>query len=154
MTEFSNLKLHSTLIKNLEKEGYKTPTPIQLQTIPALLEKSDLLGIAQTGTGKTAAFSLPILHRLASNYRPLTPRACRALILSPTRELAGQIHESIRSYGRSLKLSSDVVYGGIPINRQIRALSQGADILVATPGRLIDKIQQPTRPPNQNIHPL
>ena len=142
MTDFSNLKLHITLLKNLEKEGYKTPTPIQLQTIPVLLDKSDLLGIAQTGTGKTAAFSLPILHRLATSYRPLTPRACRALILSPTRELAGQILESLRTYGRSLKLSSDVVYGGIPINRQIRALAQGVDILVATPGRLLDLVNQ------------
>ena len=142
MTEFSTLKLHSTLLKNLEKEGYKTPTPIQLQTIPSLLDKSDLLGIAQTGTGKTAAFALPILHRLATSYRPLTPRACRALILSPTRELAGQILESLRTYGRNLKLSSDVVYGGIPINRQIRAMAQGVDILVATPGRLLDLVNQ------------
>jgi ATP-dependent RNA helicase RhlE len=142
VTEFSTLKLHSTLLKNLEKEGYKNPTPIQLQAIPDLLDKKDLLGIAQTGTGKTAAFSLPILHRLALSYRPLTPRACRALILSPTRELAGQILESLRTYGRSLKLSSDVVYGGIPINRQIRALAQGVDILVATPGRLLDLVNQ------------
>lgn len=142
MTEFSSLKLHSTLLKNLEKEGYKNPTPIQLQTIPSLLDKRDLLGIAQTGTGKTAAFALPILHRLATSYRPLAPRACRALILSPTRELAGQILESLRTYGRNLKLSSDVVYGGIPINRQIRSLAQGVDILVATPGRLLDLVNQ------------
>jgi ATP-dependent RNA helicase RhlE len=97
VTEFSDLKLNPALLKNLTKEGYTTPTPIQLQSIPVLMEGSDLLGIAQTGTGKTAAFSLPILHRLASSYKPLAPCACRALVLSPTRELAGQILESLRT---------------------------------------------------------
>ena len=142
VTEFSDLKLNPALLKNLTKEGYTTPTPIQLQSIPVLMEGNDLLGIAQTGTGKTAAFSLPILHRLASSYKPLAPRACRALVLSPTRELAGQILESLRTYGRNLKLSSDVIYGGVPINRQIRAVAQGVDILVATPGRLLDLVNQ------------
>ena len=142
VTDFASLKLHSTLLANIAEQGYVHPTPIQLQAIPPLLAGEDLLGIAQTGTGKTAAFALPILQRLAVSYRPLAQRSCRALILSPTRELAGQIDENLRLYGHKLRISSDVIYGGIPINRQIRALARGVDVLVATPGRLLDLVNQ------------
>ncbi len=138
MTTFSELNLAAPILKALAAEGYETPTPIQAQAIPPLLAGSDLLGIAQTGTGKTAAFALPILDRLARDRRPLRPRTCRALILSPTRELAGQIADSIRAYGRNLRVAVSVVVGGVSIGPQARALQQGVDVLVATPGRLVD----------------
>ncbi len=127
-------------MKALEGEGYQTPTPIQAQAIPHVLGGRDLLGIAQTGTGKTAAFALPILHQLAANRKAAPKRGCRVLVLSPTRELASQIDASFRTYGRHLGLSSTVVFGGVAASPQIRALANGVDILVATPGRLIDHL--------------
>ncbi len=142
MTSFADLGLNQALLDTLIKEGYETPTPIQAGAIPILLSGKDLLGIAQTGTGKTAAFALPILHKLSlSNQRPFK-RSVRTLILSPTRELASQIAENIRQYGRNLPLSVTVAFGGQPIFRQIRALERGVDILVATPGRLLDLMSQ------------
>ncbi len=123
-------------------EGYVSPTPIQEQCIPHVLEGKDLLGSAQTGTGKTAAFTLPLLHRLASNPRQIQKGTPRALILAPTRELAAQIGESIRAYGRFLRLSHTVIFGGVNQTPQVRALNRGVDILVATPGRLLDLMQQ------------
>jgi ATP-dependent RNA helicase RhlE len=123
-------------------EGYITPTPIQEQCIPHLLEGRDLIGTAQTGTGKTAAFTLPLLQRLASSDRRPRPGTPRALILAPTRELAAQIDESIRVYGRFLPLRHTVVYGGVSQFHQVKALNRGVDILVATPGRLLDLVRQ------------
>ena len=129
-------------MKALAAKGYDIPTPIQAQSIPALLEGRDLCGIAQTGTGKTAAFALPSLHRLAASPRNRAPGSCRMLVLSPTRELASQIAQSFADYGKFMNLSVAVVFGGVPINRQIRQMGQGVDILVATPGRLLDLIDQ------------
>ena len=142
VTLFTELGLSAALIKALAAEGYETPTPIQARAIPDLLKGRDMLGIAQTGTGKTAAFALPILDRLSLHKERPAPKTCRALILSPTRELAAQIGESFRAYGKFLKLSHAVVFGGVSINNQIRSLSQGVDILVATPGRLVDLIDR------------
>ncbi|HVO15082.1 MAG TPA: DEAD/DEAH box helicase [Alphaproteobacteria bacterium] len=137
MTTFSELDLIESLQRALAEEGYTTPTPIQSQAIPPLLQGRDLLGVAQTGTGKTAAFALPILQRLAQG-QPRGRRSVRALILTPTRELAAQIADSFARYGRHLKLSHAVVYGGVGKVPQIRALRAGVDILIATPGRLLD----------------
>jgi ATP-dependent RNA helicase RhlE len=123
-------------------EGYVTPTPIQEQCIPHLLKGRDMLGNAQTGTGKTAAFALPLLQRLSKNYRRLQKGTPRALILAPTRELASQIGESIQAYGRFLLLSHTVIFGGVNQSRQVKALNLGVDIVVATPGRLLDLMQQ------------
>ncbi len=123
-------------------EGYTTPTPIQEQCIAHLLQGRDLLGSAQTGTGKTAAFTLPLLQRLASNSSRPRSRTPRALILAPTRELAAQIGESIRTYGRFLRLSHTVIFGGVSQVPQVKAMNRGVDILVATPGRLLDLMQQ------------
>ena len=142
MTYFSDLGLAEPLVRALAAKGYADPTPIQRQAIPALLEGRDLLGIAQTGTGKTAAFSLPSLHRLAAKPKARSNAACRMLVLSPTRELAAQIAENMRGYARYLNLSVQCVFGGIPIGKQARALVPGCDILVATPGRLLDLIDQ------------
>ncbi|MGG5809951.1 DEAD/DEAH box helicase [Falsiroseomonas sp. CW058] len=141
---FNDLGLDARILQSLTEEGYEAPTPIQAQAIPHALSGRDLLGIAQTGTGKTAAFGLPLLHRLAqAKGRP--PRGgCRALILSPTRELASQIADSLKAYGRHLGLSVAVVFGGVPHGPQRRALSAGIDILVATPGRLQDHLDQGT----------
>jgi ATP-dependent RNA helicase RhlE len=141
MTSFQDLGLSAPLLRALSDEGYTTPTPIQAQAIPHVLAGRDLLGIAQTGTGKTAAFALPILQRLAENPHRPAPRTVRALILSPTRELALQIADSFRTYGRHLGFSVATVFGGVPHGAQIRALARGVDILVATPGRLIDHMQ-------------
>ena len=126
----------------LAMEGYVTPTPIQEQCIPHLLKGRDMLGNAQTGTGKTAAFALPLLQRLSNNYRRLQKGTPRALILAPTRELASQIGESIQAYGRFLHLSHTVIFGGVNQSRQVKALNLGVDIVVATPGRLLDLMQQ------------
>ena len=126
----------------LTEAGYITPTPIQSQAIPLLMEGRDLLGIAQTGTGKTAAFALPILDRLGRRRRKSPPRNTRVLVLTPTRELASQINDSFAKYGRHLRLSRSVVYGGVGQQPQVRALARGVDILVATPGRLIDLMNQ------------
>ena len=142
MTTFTDLKLEAPLLQALDAEGYVTPTPIQAQAIPHVLAGKDLLGIAQTGTGKTAAFALPMLQRLAAHVPNRKPMTCRALILSPTRELATQIAESFRTYGRNLKMSVLTVFGGVGHVPQARALRAGVDILVATPGRLIDHINE------------
>jgi ATP-dependent RNA helicase RhlE len=142
MTTFTDLKLSAPLLQALATEGYETPTPIQAQAIPALLEGRDLLGIAQTGTGKTAAFALPLLQRLTSTDRRATPRHVRALILTPTRELCVQILDSFRTYGRHLRLSRVAIYGGVSQGPQVQALSRGVDVLVATPGRLLDLMNQ------------
>ncbi len=140
LTLFTDLGLAEPILRALSQEGYETPTPIQAQAIPPIRDGRDLLGIAQTGTGKTAAFALPILQRLAAGHRPYLPRGCRALVLSPTRELASQIADSFRTYGRHLKLSLAVVFGGVSMGNQVRALSRGVDIVVATPGRLLDHL--------------
>jgi ATP-dependent RNA helicase RhlE len=142
MTSFADLRLAEPLTRALAADGYETPTPIQQQAIPPLLEGRDLLGIAQTGTGKTAAFALPILHRLAAAARRPARRTCRALVLAPTRELALQIAESFSRYGRFLALRTACVFGGVSERPQIQALLPGVDVLVATPGRLLDLIGQ------------
>jgi ATP-dependent RNA helicase RhlE len=142
LTQFSDLGLAPTLLAALRTEGYETPTPIQAQAIPTVMAGRDLLGVAQTGTGKTAAFALPILHRLAANRRPAGRRACRVLVLSPTRELAQQIAESFRTYGAKSGVTVAVFVGGVKYGAQIRAVAGGIDVLVATPGRLIDHLGQ------------
>ena len=138
MNDFSALGLAAPLLTALQRAEYEVPTPIQAEAIPHVMAGADLQGIAQTGTGKTAAFALPILHRLFTNRRPTARGACRALVLAPTRELATQIADSFRTYGRHTGLVTALVYGGVPKGRQIQALSRGADIVVATPGRLLD----------------
>ena len=142
---FDDLKLAPAILKAVREQGYDTPTPIQQQAIPAVLGGHDLLAGAQTGTGKTAAFTLPMLHKL-SMARSVTNRlgvyGVRALVLTPTRELAAQVEESVRTYGKYLQLSSTVIFGGVGMNPQIDRLQQGVDILVATPGRLLDLQQQ------------
>ena len=138
---FASLGLSEPILRAVLDAGYTIPTPIQSQAIPAVLAGGDLLAGAQTGTGKTAGFTLPILERLSANAKAASPyggRSVRCLILTPTRELAAQVEESVRTYGRHLKLKSTVVYGGVGINPQIDALRKGVDILVATPGRLLD----------------
>jgi ATP-dependent RNA helicase RhlE len=144
VTNFNELGLAAPLIKALAAKNYSTPTPIQAQVIPAILAKRDLVGLAQTGTGKTAAFALPILQRLSETPAPESRLrgSCRTLVLAPTRELAAQIGESFRSYGRFMAFDTAVVFGGQPIVRQVKALARGVDVLVATPGRLLDLIEQ------------
>jgi ATP-dependent RNA helicase RhlE len=139
---FSELELIEPLQRALRAEDYTTPTPIQAQAIPQLLKGRDLLGCAQTGTGKTAAFALPILQKLASAKVTLRPKSVRALVLTPTRELALQINDSFRTYGRHLRISTTVVMGGVGHVPQIKALSRGVDVLIATPGRLNDLLLQ------------
>lgn len=142
---FQNLGLAPALLRALTEQGYTEPTPIQSAAIPPALEGRDLLAGAQTGTGKTAAFALPLLDRLyVSARQPTQAKAPRALILTPTRELAAQIQDSVRAYGKHLGARSTTVFGGVGINPQIDALRRGVDILIATPGRLIDHIQQRT----------
>jgi ATP-dependent RNA helicase RhlE len=140
VTQFSDLGLAEVLLRALQQEGYVHPTPIQAQAIPSLLQGRDLLGIAQTGTGKTAAFALPILDRLLRDKQRPAPRGVRALVLAPTRELAVQITDSFRTYGRFGHLSVATVVGGVSSVNQIKALARGVDILVATPGRLLDHL--------------
>ena len=140
-TGFAALNLSEPICRAVLGEKYDTPTPIQQKSIPHLLEGKDLLGCAQTGTGKTAAFALPILHRLSESRQPGS-KGPRALILTPTRELASQISDSFRVYGKHLKLKQAVVYGGVSPKPQISALRRGVDILIATPGRMIDLYQQ------------
>jgi ATP-dependent RNA helicase RhlE len=142
LPRFSDFGLAPPILQAVAAEGYTVPTPIQSQAIPQVLRGRDLCGIAQTGTGKTAAFALPILQRLFSAPARRTAGTCRALVLSPTRELASQIAESFRAYGRQLPLSAAVVFGGVPIGAQQRRLASGVDILVATPGRLLDLIDR------------
>lgn len=138
LTSFLDLGLAEPITRALTEERYETPTPIQAQTIPHVLTGRDVVGIAQTGTGKTAAFALPILNHLANNRRRPERKSFRVLVLSPTRELSGQIVDSFKTYGRHLRVSVGLAIGGVPIGRQIRATANGLDILVATPGRLLD----------------
>ncbi len=140
MDNFHGFGLAAPLNHALAKLGFARPTPIQTQAIPPLLAGRDLIGIAQTGTGKTAAFALPILNRLAADRRPAPKGGVRALVLSPTRELASQIAQSFRDLSDGLPLKIAVVFGGVPYGAQIRALSAGLDVLVATPGRLVDHL--------------
>jgi ATP-dependent RNA helicase RhlE len=139
---FADFGLIEPLIKAIKDTGYVTPTPIQKAAIPALLTGKDILGCAQTGTGKTAAFALPILQNLTLKHKPRIPKQTRALILTPTRELALQIHDSFVTYGKNLKLKYTYIFGGVGQMPQVQSLSGGVDVLVATPGRLLDLIQQ------------
>jgi ATP-dependent RNA helicase RhlE len=142
---FDELNLAPAILKAVREQGYETPTPIQAQAIPAVLEGHDLLGGAQTGTGKTAAFTLPLLHKLnagTSRTNKFGKDGVAALVLTPTRELAAQVEESIRTYGKYLKLTSTVIFGGVGMNPQVDRIKRGVDILVATPGRLLDLQQQ------------
>lgn len=141
-TTFTELNLLPNLQKAITEENYTTPTPIQAEAIPHLLNGRDLFGCAQTGTGKTAAFALPILHHIGKENQKSIPKTPLALILAPTRELAAQIDESFRTYGRHLHLRQTVVFGGVSQVRQVRSLSRGCHILVATPGRLLDLMNQ------------
>ena len=141
MSDFQSLGLSNTLLRAVEAEGYTTPTPVQQQSIPPLLEGRDVLGVAQTGTGKTAAFALPVLQ-IMNRKKPQGKRFIRALILSPTRELAAQIDERFAAYSEHMDLRHRVIFGGVNQNPQVRALQKGLDILVATPGRLLDLIGQ------------
>jgi superfamily II DNA/RNA helicase len=138
LAQFHAFGLNEAITRALAEEKYVTPTPIQVQTIPIILSRRDLIGIAQTGTGKTAAFALPILHHLAANPRRPDRKSCRVLVLSPTRELAGQILDSFRAYSRHLRLTAALAIGGVSMGGQVRALLDGVDVLVATPGRLLD----------------
>lgn len=138
INSFDSLKLLPEILSSLNKKGYKKPTPIQAQSIPHLLTGGDILGIAQTGTGKTAAFSLPILNNLGSNKIKTKPRHMRTLILTPTRELASQINENIEEYGKGLGIKSTVIFGGVKPRPQILQLKKGMDVIVATPGRFLD----------------
>ena len=140
---FNDLGLKAELVRAVSEKGYDSPTPIQTQAIPLVLEGRDLMGSAQTGTGKTAGFTLPLLQRLAENPPSQNGRRpIRALVVTPTRELAAQVHDSIVNYGRYLSLKSTVVFGGVSINPQKQKLIRGVDILVATPGRLLDHVGQ------------
>ena len=142
---FTTLGLSEPILRAIADAGYTTPTPIQLQAIPAVLCGGDLLAGAQTGTGKTAGFTLPILHRLsttAKSVNPMSGRPIRTLIMTPTRELAAQIEESVRTYGKYLKIKSTVIFGGVGQGPQVGAIRSGVDILVATPGRLLDLHEQ------------
>ena len=141
LTSFQDFGLADPIARALKEENYLTPTPIQAQTIPLALAGRDVVGIAQTGTGKTAAFALPILHRLLQNRIKPQPKACRVLVLSPTRELSGQILDSFNAYGRHLRLTSALAIGGVPMGRQVRSIMAGVEVLVATPGRLLDLVQ-------------
>ncbi len=141
MTNFDGFGLAEPISRALAEENYVTPTPIQAQTVPLVLEGRDVVGIAQTGTGKTAAFALPILHQLSANRTPLERKSCRVLVLSPTRELSAQILDSFNAYGRHLGLRTALAIGGVSMGKQVRDLMNGVDVLVATPGRLLDLVQ-------------
>src|SRR6201988_4565943 len=141
LTSFQDFGLADPISRALLEENYHTPTPIQAQTIPLALSGRDVVGIAQTGTGKTAAFALPILNRLLANRIRPQPKTCRVLVLSPTRELSGQILDSFNAYGRHIRLTSALAIGGVPMGRPVRSLMGGVDVLVATPGRLLDLVQ-------------
>lgn len=142
MLKFTDFPLDPIIIKNLEKMGYENPTPIQAQALPILLKGHDLLGIAQTGTGKTASFSLPIIQYLSENRKPKLPGKPRVLILAPTRELASQIKDNIQEYSVDVLLKTAVIFGGVGQTSQVNTLRGGVDILVATPGRLLDLMNQ------------
>ena len=139
LTSFQEFGLADPIARALQEENYHTPTPIQAQTIPLALAGRDVVGIAQTGTGKTASFALPILHRLLQNRIKPASKTCRVLVLS--RELSGQILDSFNAYGRHIHLSAALAIGGVPMGRQVRSLMGGVDVLVATPGRLLDLVQ-------------
>jgi ATP-dependent RNA helicase RhlE len=141
LTSFHDFGLAEPIARALAEEKYVTPTPIQAQTVPIALTGRDVVGIAQTGTGKTAAFALPILHQLFTNRRAPERKTCRVLVLSPTRELSGQILDSFRAYGRHVRISSALAIGGVSMGKQVRDLMNGVDILVATPGRLLDLVR-------------
>ncbi|MFS2317260.1 DEAD/DEAH box helicase [Maricaulis sp. D1M11] len=141
MTQFSELGLAAPILRAVTEAGYTTPTPIQGQAIPRLLDGQDLIGIAQTGTGKTAAFTLPLLHRLQADPQRPGPRNVRALVLAPTRELAAQIEDNVAIYAQHLALRHAVIFGGVKPRPQIKMLEPGVDLLIATPGRLIDHMQ-------------
>jgi len=141
LTKFHDFGLAEPITRALAQENYVTPTPIQRDAIPLVRAGRDLIGIAQTGTGKTAAFALPILDRLAAHPKPSEKKTCRVLVLSPTRELSGQILDSFRTYGRHLRLTSTLAIGGVSMGKQVRALMHGVDVLVATPGRLLDLVR-------------
>jgi ATP-dependent RNA helicase RhlE len=141
LTSFHHFTLHGAIIRALAEEKYHAPTPIQSQTIPNVMSGRDVIGIAQTGTGKTAAFALPILHRLAASPRPPVRKSCRVLVLSPTRELSGQILDSFRTYGRHMRVRAALAIGGVSMGGQVRTLLNGVDVLVATPGRLLDLVK-------------
>src|SRR5579863_1314462 len=141
LTSFQDFGLADPISRALKEENYLTPTPIQAQTIPLALAGRDVVGIAQTGTGKTAAFAVPILHRILANRTKPQPKYCRVLVLSPTRELSGQIRDSFNAYGRHMRLTSALVIGGVPMGRQVRSVMQGVEVMVATPGRLLDLVQ-------------
>ena len=141
MTSFHDFGLAEPITRALAEEQYAAPTSIQTETIPLVLGRRDVVGIAQTGTGKTAAFALPILHRLSAVPRSAAPKTCGVLVLSPTRELSAQIAESFRTYGRHLRVRVALAIGGVPIGPQVRAMAGGVDVLVATPGRLLDLAQ-------------
>jgi ATP-dependent RNA helicase RhlE len=141
LNSFDGFGLAEPITRALVQENYVTPTPIQAQTVPLVLEGRDVVGIAQTGTGKTAAFALPILNRLANSRVQLERKTCRVLVLSPTRELSSQILDSFDTYGRHLKLTTTLAIGGVPMGKQVRALMNGVDVLVATPGRLLDLVE-------------
>ncbi len=139
---FDTLGLMAEILRAVTEQGYTKPTPIQAQAIPVVLRGKDIMGGAQTGTGKTAGFTLPVLHLLSQGVKNTGQRPVRALILTPTRELAAQINESVQTYGKYLSLKSAVIFGGVKIDPQITMLRKGVDILVATPGRLLDHINQ------------
>ncbi len=141
---FDSLGLSAELLRAIREQGYSQPTPIQTQAIPVILDGQDILAGAQTGTGKTAGFTLPMLQRLNQPQGPNNRRTIRALVLTPTRELAAQVGDSIKNYSRHLPLKSAVIFGGVSINPQIDKLRKGIDILVATPGRLLDHVSQKT----------
>ena len=141
-TRFEALPLAAPLQRVLRELDYLTPTPIQAQAIPLLLHGRDLLGCAQTGTGKTAGFALPILQALHEQPRQVRPRSCRTLVLAPTRELAGQVGKSFATYGKYVRFRQTLVYGGVGQVPQVNAMRGGVDVLVATPGRLLDLIDQ------------
>jgi ATP-dependent RNA helicase RhlE len=143
LTSFNDFGLVEPILRALAEEKYVTPTPIQAQTVPFVLQGRDVIGIAQTGTGKTAAFALPILNHLHNKRLRPAQKTCRVLVLSPTRELSGQIADSFRAYGRHIRpLEIALAIGGVPINKQIRSLARGIEVLVATPGRLLDLVNQ------------
>jgi ATP-dependent RNA helicase RhlE len=147
LTTFADLGLRPELLQAVADQGYTTPTPIQVQAIPLVLAGRDVMGGAQTGTGKTAGFTLPLLQRLAPHASTSVSPArhpVRALILTPTRELAAQVEESVKAYGKHIPLRSFQIFGGVPMEPQTEALRRGVEILVATPGRLLDHVQQRT----------
>jgi superfamily II DNA/RNA helicase len=141
LSSFHGFGLNEAIVRAIAEQNYAAATPIQQQTIPIVMSRRDVIGIAQTGTGKTAAFALPLLHGLAANPRPSVRKACRILVLSPTRELSSQILHSFRTYGRHLRIRAALAIGGVSMRAQIHSLLSGVDVLVATPGRLLDLVQ-------------